>query len=131
MTLALACAVAVGAALGAPLRFVTERWFLRLAGDRLPWGTLIVNLLGSAILGWVLAMSRTGGLSEWWVVVLGTGFCGALTTFSGFAAQILELTVPTQPGAARQRVHWRGLGYATVSVVSGISLAALTYSIAG
>ena len=119
MTLAWAVAVAMGAAIGAPLRFATERWFLARTGDEFPWGTLIVNVVGSAVLGAVLAVARTSGLSELVVTLIATGFCGALTTFSGFSAQVLELG---------ERRSWRGVAYATGSLVAGVVAAALAHA---
>ncbi len=74
--------VALGAALGAPLRFLTAH----LLDGRLPWGTMLVNVAGSFALGAV-----TGpGLGAEAVALLGTGFCGALTTYSAFAVQAHE-----------------------------------------
>jgi CrcB protein len=77
-------AVMIGAAFGAPLRYVLDRFVTaRTSGPDpihlFPWGLLAVNVLGSAIAGVVLA-STTGDLR----VLLLTGFCGAFTTFSGF-----------------------------------------------
>lgn len=78
-------AVIAGAAIGAPLRYlvdllVTERAAAMGAARQFPWGLLVVNVLGSAIAGIVLA-TVTGDLR----VLLLSGFCGAFTTFSGFA----------------------------------------------
>jgi CrcB protein len=77
-------AVIVGAAVGAPLRYLIDRLVTdRTSGPEpirlFPWGLLLVNTLGSAIAGVVLA-TTTGDLR----VLLLTGFCGAFTTFSGF-----------------------------------------------
>ena len=80
--------IAVGAALGAPARFVIDR---RLNG-RWPRGTLLVNLLGSAILGVAVGYSISSPTgSALMLALIGTGFCGALTTFGGFAAQTVDL----------------------------------------
>ena len=129
MTAAIALAVTLGAAVGAPMRFGTERLLLRLAGSRLPWGTALVNVAGSAVLGVVIGAARTGGLSPWWVALLGTGFCGALTTFSGFSAQVLELTVPSTTPEGSQAPSLRGLIYATCSVAVGVAVAAAAYAL--
>jgi CrcB protein len=75
--------VALGAAVGAPLRFVIAT---RLDG-RLPWGTLAVNVSGSFLLGLFSAIS----LSSSEVALLGVGFCGAFTTYSAFAVQTRTL----------------------------------------
>ena len=121
MTPGLALAVALGAAVGAPLRFLVERWFLRVAGDRWPWGTVVVNLVGSLVLGVVAGLAVRGGASAEVVALVGTGFCGALTTFSGFSAQVLELS---RGGSAR------GLIYAGGSLVLGVALAAIGFGLA-
>jgi CrcB protein len=80
MTLLLA--VAIGGAIGAPLRYLLERWVgERTRGRRsFPWGLLVVNGVGSAIAG-IVVVATTGDLR----VLLLVGFCGALTTFSGLA----------------------------------------------
>ena len=71
--------VAAGAALGAALRF----WVAHHLDDRTPWGTLVVNVAGSFVLGLLVG----GGPSPHAVALLGTGFCGGLTTYSAFAVQ--------------------------------------------
>ncbi len=71
--------VALGAALGAPLRYATAH----LLDRRLPWGTILVNLTGSLLLGWFSGLALTGET----IAFLGTGFCGGLTTYSAFAVQ--------------------------------------------
>ncbi|MCH9816677.1 MAG: fluoride efflux transporter CrcB [Actinomycetia bacterium] len=81
--------VALGAAVGAPSRFLVDRAVQRYVVEnhpkRIALGTLTVNVLGSAILGLVMAR-----LDSDWGLLLGTGFCGAFTTFSTFAAQTDE-----------------------------------------
>ena len=83
--------VVVGAAFGAPLRFIVDRWVTgRTAGvsvvRELPWGLVVVNVAGSAIAG-LVAAGTEGPLR----VLLLTGFCGAFTTFSGFAWESVRL----------------------------------------
>ena len=77
-------AVALGASIGAPLRYLVDRSITaRTAGPAgaaiFPWGLLTVNVEGSAIVGPVLALTD-GNLR----LFLMTGICGSLTTFSGF-----------------------------------------------
>jgi CrcB protein len=74
--------VALGAAVGAPIRLVCGR----LLDGRLPWGTLAVNLVGSLLLG---ALGGAG-VSAPAMALLGTGFCGGLSTYSSFAVQSVE-----------------------------------------
>ncbi|GAA4708128.1 CrcB family protein [Nocardioides conyzicola] len=71
--------VALGAAVGAALRFVVASRY----DDRWPWGTFAVNVVGSALLGALSAMALSGHA----MALLGTGFCGGFTTYSAFAVQ--------------------------------------------
>ena len=78
-------AVVVGGAIGAPLRYLLDRFVTFRTGGAtraraLPWGLLVVNTLGSALAGIVIT-ATSGDLR----VLLLAGFCGAFTTFSGFA----------------------------------------------
>ena len=71
--------VALGAALGAPTRYVVAH----LLDGRLHVGTILVNVTGSFLLGLFSGLALTGSA----IAFLGTGFCGALTTYSAFAVQ--------------------------------------------
>ena len=73
--------VAVGAAVGAPLRYALAR-----LDGAFPAGMLVVNAIGSGLFGLFAAMSL--GEASW--ALLGTGFCGAITSFSSFAVQTVE-----------------------------------------
>lgn len=75
--------VAVGAAIGAPLRYVLGHYF----DEGLPLGTVAVNVVGSFLLGWFSALA----FSDHAMAFLGTGFCGALTTYSAFVVQTHDL----------------------------------------
>lgn len=78
--------VAVGAAIGAPMRFGVERLVARRSVNQtsfLPWALVIVNGVGSFILGAIY-----GRMSEVGIALVAVGFCGTLTTFSGFAWDI-------------------------------------------
>lgn len=78
--------VMVGAAVGAPLRYLTDRAVQRRHDSAFPWGTFIVNVVGSFVLGLV-----SGRLSPELQLLVGTGFCGALTTYSTFSYETLRL----------------------------------------
>ncbi len=71
--------VALGAAVGAPVRYVAGH----LLDGRLHRGTILVNWAGSLLLGWFSGL----GLSGDTMALLGTGFCGGLTTYSSFVVQ--------------------------------------------
>jgi fluoride exporter len=74
--------VALGAAVGAPARYLTDRWARMHSRAGTTLGTLIVNVVGSLVLGVVAAVSRAPGAPQWLMPLVGVGFCGALTTFS-------------------------------------------------
>jgi fluoride exporter len=78
--------VALGAAVGAPARYLTDRALQRLLPGRFPWGTFTVNVVGSFVLGLV---SVTAGPEV--TALVGVGFCGALTTYSTFAYETVAL----------------------------------------
>ncbi len=83
--------VLVGGAVGAPLRYLADLWVQRRVDSVLPWGTLSVNVAGSLLLGVVAGAVRTAGAPSWLLVLLGTGFCGSLTTFSTFGYETFRL----------------------------------------
>ncbi|QXZ14637.1 fluoride efflux transporter CrcB [Pseudomonas sp. AO-1] len=83
--------IAIGASLGAWLR-----WLLGVKLNTLfptvPPGTLIANMIGGYIIGLAIAfLSATPSLSPEWRLLIITGFCGGLTTFSTFSAETVEL----------------------------------------
>ncbi|MCG5434309.1 CrcB family protein [Mycobacterium sp. MYCO198283] len=100
--------VALGAAIGAPLRYLVDRWLT--SGRRWPWGTFVVNVAGSFLLAGLTAVPVGPTASA----VVGAGFCGALTTYSTFGAETLRLL---------RDERWRGLAYAAASLVMGLSAA--------
>lgn len=84
-------AFALGAGLGAPLRFLVDAAVeSRHSGGR-PRGTLLVNAAGSLLLGVITALALRGQVSDDVATIVGTGFCGALTTFSTFAVETVRL----------------------------------------
>lgn len=73
--------VVLGAGVGAPARYLVDRLVTeRTTVSRIPLGLLVVNVVGSVLLGIVLGLHNPT-----LAIVIGSGFCGALTTFSGFA----------------------------------------------
>lgn len=101
--------VALGAAVGAPARLLAGH----LLDRRTHWGTLLVNLLGSALLGWLVGHGIDGRP----LALLGTGFCGALTTYSAVAVQSVNAG------------GLRGLGYAAGTVLGCLAVAAGGYAL--
>lgn len=91
MTAAGWVAFVLAASIGAPLRYLVDG----LVGDRtdseLPWGILAVNVSGSFLLGLVTGLALHHGLDRTARIVIGTGFCGAFTTFSTFSYETVRL----------------------------------------
>jgi CrcB protein len=88
--------VALGAAIGAPLRYLADRWISIRHDSPFPWGTFAVNLVGSLILGALLG----SGAPQEVVLAIGTGFCGALTTYSTFGYETVRLVEDRAYGVA-------------------------------
>ena len=108
MSAGLLAAVALGAAVGAPLRYLAGH----LGDGRLPLGTIAVNVAGSFLLGWFAARGLDGSAAA----LLGTGFCGGLTTYSAFVVQShdrglrlgsLTVALTVVPAVARLRPRLR------------------------
>ncbi|MEW2609837.1 fluoride efflux transporter CrcB [Streptomyces sp. NPDC047880] len=77
--------VVCGAMVGAPLRYLTDRAVQARHDSVFPWGTFTVNVGGSLILGLLT------GAATHLQLLLGTGLCGALTTYSTFSYETLRL----------------------------------------
>lgn len=83
--------VLLGGAVGAPLRYLTDLFVQARHDSVFPWGTLTVNVVGSLLLGSVAALVAGLGLPGWVLTLAGTGFAGALTTFSTFGFETVRL----------------------------------------
>ncbi|WP_433531103.1 fluoride efflux transporter CrcB [Micromonospora sp. CA-263727] len=83
--------VALGAAVGAPLRYLVDRAVQARHGSAFPWGTLVVNLAGCLLLGILIGGAAAGAVPGSLVTLLGTGLCGALTTYSTFGYETVRL----------------------------------------
>lgn len=106
--------VALGAAVGAPLRFLVDRAVQARHHGRFPWGTFTVNVIGSFILGLVVAATASGTAFD---SIVGTGFCGALTTYSTFSYETLSLL--------ERRAAAIAIAYMAASALVGLGAAAL------
>ena len=87
-------AVAAGGALGSVARFWLTGAMAALTGPRFPWGTLLINMLGSFVIGLVAGITLTParmGMHPDVRIFLMIGICGGFTTFSAFSLQTLEL----------------------------------------
>jgi len=104
--------VIVGGAVGAPARYLTDLALQRLHTTAFPWGTWTANVAGSFLLGLV-----TSSGPDWVLTLVGTGFCGALTTFSTFGFETVRLSEEGPRAAALSNVAG--------SIVAGLTAAAL------
>ena len=111
--------VALGAVVGAPMRYLTDRAVRRRFAGRLPLGTLLVNLVAAFVLG---VLTGATDLDPRAAALLGTGFCGALSTWSTFAYEVVDLA-----GRREQAV---AAAYLAVTVLAGIGCAALGWALA-
>ena len=83
--------VMLGAAVGAPSRWLLDQAIQARHDSVFPWGTWTINVTGSLILGGILAAADAGRLSDQAVAIFGTGFCGEFTTFSTFGYETIAL----------------------------------------
>ncbi|TDC59898.1 fluoride efflux transporter FluC, partial [Streptomyces hainanensis] len=79
--------VLAGGVVGAPLRYLTDRAVQSRHDAVFPWGTLTVNVTGCLVLGVLTGVAPSESLR----LLLGTGLCGALTTYSTFSYETLRL----------------------------------------
>jgi CrcB protein len=103
--------ISIGAGVGAPLRYFID---IRLRKNRinlLPIETLLINILGAFVLGITVHRSTNIGF------LFGTGFAGAFTTWSAFAIETHDLF--------RARKHWYAVAYLALTLILGVSAAAL------
>ncbi|MGY1700900.1 fluoride efflux transporter FluC [Geodermatophilus sp. SYSU D00766] len=111
--------VVAGALAGAPLRLLATRLAARSGRDP-ALGTLAVNVAGGAVLGVLLGL---GGVPGWVLALVGTGFCGTLTTFSTLGADVVRLV--------EERTLGRAVGYLAATLVLGLAAAAAGWLLAG
>ena len=115
----IALMIALGAAVGAPARYVVDRAVQARHDTTFPWGTLTVNLAASLVLGLLAGLG--GAVSGTTAALVGTGLCGALSTFSAFSYATMELVV--------RRALFYAAANVAVSVLAGLGAAALGWSI--
>ena len=108
-------AVAAGASVGSPGRYLVDTAVSRRLRNAMPYGTLAVNLSGSAALGALTGLEARGTIGPLLLALLGTGFCGAFTTFSTFVWETIALAEDRRRGAAA--------GYLLVTLVLGVAIA--------
>jgi CrcB protein len=109
----------LGAAVGAPARYLTDRAVQARHDTVFPWGTLAVNVVGSLVLGFLMGIGTRAELPAAVEVGVGAGLCGALTTYSTFGYETVRL--------AGDGARLFALLNAAVSVVAAVAAATLGY----
>lgn len=117
MTAALVVTVLVCGGGAALLRYLVAVWFS--PDDRFPWAVLVVNVIGSALGGVVLALATV--LPEATQLVLLTGVAGGLTTFSTFSVETLQLVLDGRTRTAALNVG--------LNLGAGLAVTALVYAL--
>ncbi|MCC5015813.1 MULTISPECIES: fluoride efflux transporter CrcB [unclassified Legionella] len=109
--LASVLAVACGGTLGAVARFATVSIMHRVLGSRYPYGTWVVNSLGSFLAGFlIILLTERFAVGDYWRLVLVVGFLGAYTTFSSFAWETWVLYQNGQVLAAALNILFNNIG---------------------
>jgi CrcB protein len=111
--------VALGASFGAPARYLTDRWVQSRHDSVFPWGTLAVNVVASFALGVLTAGANA--ISPVLGLALGTGFCGALSTYSTFSYETLRLL--------ETRARFLAVANVVVALVAGFGAVALGWTV--
>ncbi len=113
--------VCLGAAVGAPSRYLVDRAVQARHDSLVPWGTMLVNVVGSLVLGVLVGLATGRDVPDTVMLTLGTGLCGALTTYSTFGYETFRLV---EDGARLYAV----LNVA-VSLVVGVAAAGIGYAV--
>jgi CrcB protein len=122
--------VALGGALGSMGRYYATVVMVRLTGPQFPWGTILINISGSLVIGLVASMTASGGrfaAPEDARLFLMTGICGGFTTFSSFSLQTMGLLRDGKPAEALANVLLSVVACvlaAMVGYAAGLALAA-------
>jgi CrcB protein len=114
-------AIFAGGFAGAVLRAVIEDAIPHDPGSW-PWATFAINIAGAALLGWLVTrLQERLPLSAYRRPLLGTGFCGALTTFSTLQIELLDMLDAGYVGLA--------FAYAAISLAVGVATVALVTNV--
>ena len=111
----------LGGAVGAPARYLLDGFVQDRVEGVFPWGTFVINVSGSLLLGIITGLSLYHGLGDLPRTAIATGFCGAYTTFSTFSYETVRLLEEGSVGLAA--------GNAFGSVTAGLAAAALGLAI--
>jgi CrcB protein len=115
-------ALVAAGALGAPARYLLDGAVQDRTQGAFPWGTFVVNVTGSLLFGFITGLALQHAFPSTPRVVLGTGFCGAYTTFSTFTFETVRLI---EEGALNEAIR-NALG----TLVAGTGAAAVGFALA-
>ncbi len=113
--------ISVAGGAGAVGRFVTDGFIRTVLGRNFPWGTLIINVVGSFILGIVTGTVLYRHGSSTIKLIMGTGFCGGFTTFSTASFEAVRLIEEKRYGAVAVQVVGN-CGLALLAAAAGLAL---------
>jgi fluoride exporter len=122
MTATAGLLVVLGAAVGAPARYWTDRWLQSTHGSGFPWGTFTVNIVASLVLGVITGLAAVAIVSPAIAVLIGTGFCGALSTWSTLGYETVRL--------AEDRAWTQAVLNIVASVLAGLGAVGLGFAVA-
>ncbi len=115
--------ISLGAILGANMRYLVSRTSLVYLSSSIPYGTFIVNITGSFIVGFFLAWStQRVFIDPRWKLFIVIGFCGAYTTFSSFSYETITLFEQSDYGLATLNFLGNNI-FCLLATVAGIALA--------
>ncbi len=118
-------AISIGAVMGANVRYLIGGWVADRMGSTFPYGTLIINVSGSFLIGLILAAANERAMTPWWVrPTFAVGFLGSYTTFSTFSFETLSLIQSGSWGLAAVNIMG-SLAGALVGVYLGAALGRL------
>ena len=115
--------ITAGAVVGANLRYAVSRWSARHISASLPWGTFLINVSGSFLLGFFLVwISERVLVDPRWRSLVAIGFCGSYTTFSSYSFETFTLLEQGHYGMAAANFAANNL-LALAGVIAGAMLA--------
>jgi CrcB protein len=118
--------VAIGSGIGGVARFWVGVAVARFAGEAFPWGTLLINVVGSFVIGYFATLTAPDGLRPTGIearLFVMVGLCGGFTTFSAFSLQTIDLL--------RNGATGRALAYIVASVVLCLVVTVIGHYAAG
>jgi fluoride exporter len=116
--------IVIAGAIGAPTRFLLDGFVQDHTSGAFPWGTFVINMTGSIILGFITGLALYHAFPTTPKIILGTGFCGAYTTFSTWTFETIRLL---EEGAVREALLNAGMSLiiGMGAAGAGLALAAL------